>query len=512
MDKIETKSKFKGKVLMIQGTASHVGKSLVVAGLCRLFNNLGYRVAPFKSQNMSNNSYITKNGEEIARSQAYQSIAARCEPEVEFNPVLLKPKGNSTSQIIKMGRPYIDTTAEDYYSLHVDSLKEDIIYSLDYLVENYDLIIMEGAGSPAEINLNDKSISNMYVAKITDSPVILVADIDRGGVFASIYGTIKLLNEKERELIRGFIINKFRGNIEILIPGIHQIEVLINKPSLGVIPYIENFKVSSEDSLSLNEHESDGELNIAVIRLPRISNFTDFDPLSWEPTLNVYYTKDPEDLENADVIIIPGSKNTIQDLLWLEKRGFASQIVRLAKRNKLIIGICAGYQILGSEIADNAIEDTMKRVYTGLDLLPINCIFQKYTKTTVQVKGKIENFPFFKDLKVDGYEIHMGEIKIKQNDSAFLYRDNNSAIIGSRNEGGTVLGFLLHGFWDNDEVRHRFIEYVYKKTGKIRKISNSISYQQTLDSNINRMANLLKEHLDIPKLMKFIENGGDLDK
>lgn len=285
----------KCKALMVQGTTSYAGKSMLVAALCRIFSDMGYKVAPFKSQNMSLNSFVTEDGAEIARSQAVQAIAARAKPISEHNPILLKPKGDLSSQIILMGKLFADYHVKNYYSDFIPQLIPSIKKSLSTLQENNDIIIIEGAGSPAEINLADVEIANMFVAKLINAPVILVADIDRGGVFASIYGTIKLLKTEEQNLIKFFVINKFRGDVKILKRGFDQFEDLVGKKCIGVIPYIQNLKLPAEDSLSLEESESIGNLEVKIIRLPRISNFTDFEALSWEPEVHISYVNSPED-------------------------------------------------------------------------------------------------------------------------------------------------------------------------------------------------------------------------
>ena len=307
-----------------------------------------------------------------------QAIAARAKPISEHNPILLKPKGDLSSQIILMGKPFADYHVKNYYSDFIPQLIPSIKKSLSTLQENNDIIIMEGAGSPAEINLADVEIANMFVAKLINAPVILVADIDRGGVFASIYGTIKLLKPEEQNLIKFFVINKFRGDVKILKRGFDQFEDLVGKKCIGVIPYIQNLKLPAEDSLSLEESESIGNLEVKIIRLPRISNFTDFEALSWEPEVHISYVNSPEDLDQADLIVIPGTKNTISDLEWMEQKGFTSKLHELKKLGYLIMGICGGYQILGKSIIDMNIEGNSIGEYQGLGFLPIRTEFKSF--------------------------------------------------------------------------------------------------------------------------------------
>ncbi|MEM3451929.1 MAG: cobyric acid synthase, partial [Nitrososphaerales archaeon] len=363
------------KALMVQGTSSYCGKSIFVAAFCKIFKDAGYKVAPFKAQNMSLNSYVTENGEEIARAQALQAFACGIEPTSDMNPILLKPKGDTISQIVLHGKPYKDISAKDYYSeFALNEGIKSVKSSLSSLMKNYDLIFIEGAGSPVEINLYEKDISNMRVAELANAPVLLVTDIDRGGAFASLVGTLELLKPKHKRLVKGFIINKFRGQSMLLEQGLKKLEKITGKPVIGIVPYIQDLTLPDEDSMSLERdfYYDDNKANIAIIRLPRISNFTDFDPLELEESINVQYVKSVRELGVPDAVIIPGTKNTIQDLFWLKEKGLAKEIVRLAKLEIPIFGICGGYQIIGKKIIDRkGIEGGRPGEFEGLGLLDV---------------------------------------------------------------------------------------------------------------------------------------------
>ncbi len=494
---------------MIQGTTSHSGKSFLVTALCRIYRNMGYKVAPFKSQNMSLNSFVTRNGFEIARSQVIQAIAAKTLPIVEFNPILLKPMGNKISQIILMGEPFADTAPKNYYHHFIPKLIPYVENALLKLLEEYDIVIIEGAGSPAEINLRDNDIANMFVAKLYKTPVLLIADIDRGGVFASIFGTVKLLIPEEKNLIKFYIINKFRGEAKLLNNGLEQLNKLIGRKCLGIIPYIDDLKIPSEDSLSLENHISRGCIKIKVIRLPRISNFTDFEPLHWEEDINLSYVDDPNKLIDADVIIIPGTKNTIKDLKWMIEKGFFSKLKELERLNYMIFGICGGYQILGKTIYDKKIEGDFENKYYGLGFLSIHTEFLSYNKITKQIQAEIINFPIFKGNVVKGYEIHMGNVKLEDTAIPFLklLRDNNSKknkIIGVINKKRNVIGTYLHGLWDNDSFRHRFIDYVISKSNKKSIKSEKTNLNDLIEENIEKIAHIVEKSIDISEINKLL--------
>jgi len=498
------------KSIMIQGTTSYSGKTFLVMTLCRIFAELGVKVAPFKSQNTSLNSFATKDGKEISRAQALQALAAGIEPCSDMNPILVKPKGDSRSQIIVNGRPFKDIEARQYYDEF--AMKEGLQIIKDAykrLEKEYDLIVIEGAGSPAEINLYDKDIANMKVAEITDSPVILVADIDRGGVFASIYGTINLLKEEDKERLKGVVINKFRGDIEILKPGIDMMEEMVGKPFLGVLPYIMDLRLPDEDSISLERRDTNGigAVDIVVIRLPRISNFTDFDPLKADG-VDIRYVNRLEDIGDPDVIIIPGTKNTIEDLTWLKTQGIDKQIKEISK-TKPIIGICGGYQMLGKKIVNNVIEGDLEEI-EGLGLLDVETRFSQYKKTTIQIQGIIDSgkgvLEGAKGAIVCGYEIHMGITTLGENTKHVLD-------IGGRKEGavddkGLVFGTYLHGIFDSSKFRKQFIKNIDKKTKMGGKVLGKNIDKIWLD-NIIKASKVVSENIDIDELIEIMGGVGN---
>ncbi len=443
------------RFLVVLGTTSHSGKSTLVAAFCRLLSNRGLRVSPFKSQNMSLNSWVTQNGSEIGIAQAVQAWAARTEPSEHMNPILLKPKGDRTSQVIVLGKPLADKSAEEYYQ-GIDSLKEVVDRSVRELEKEYDYIVVEGAGGAAEINLFERDIANIYVARQLQAPIILVGDIERGGVFASLYGTLQLLPDDIRPLVKGLVINKFRGDPAILGQGLEQLEALTGVPVLGVLPYLD-LSIPSEDSVSLGDkksrhaedHVEEGLVEIAVIKLPRISNFTDFEPL--ERRARVRYVGLGEPLGQPDAVIIPGTKNTVSDLREMRETGMDRQILSL--KDTPVLGICGGYQMLGKEIVDCGIEDTMGTV-PGLGLLDAVTRFDLYEKRTVQVKkpvtGKGPILEKIRGQEVTGYEIHMG-VTWPSGEAAF---GDDGAVA----ENGLVIGTYLHGLFDNENFRNAFLD------------------------------------------------------
>ncbi len=488
---------------MFQGTASSVGKSLLSAGLCRILNNHGYNVAPFKSQNMALNSFVTKEGKEMGRAQAVQAESARVEPRVDMNPILLKPTSNVGSQVILNGVVYKNMKAMDYYKKKPE-FKKYIIDAYQNLDNNFDCVVIEGAGSPAEINLRKNDIVNMGLAEMIDSPVILVGDIDRGGVFASIYGTIMLMAEEERARIKGFIINKFRGDVKILEPGIKMIEEKINIPCLGVVPYMD-VNIDDEDSVTTRfDNKNSGEINVGIIRLPYISNFTDFSPLEIEKDLNVKYIKNTEELKDMDMIIIPGSKNTIKDAEYLFNNGFDREIYRKRRKGVPIIGICGGYQILGREIVDPyLVESDLNRI-NGLSILDIKTTMLK-NKTTTQTKGEfIVDSPVFDDKGdiVTGYEIHMGETEML-GESSHILRLEDGRLDGAISEDGTVIGTYLHGIFDNDNFRKNIIKFLKKQKG-IECSDESLSYYELKEKEYDKLADNMEKNININKIKEIM--------
>lgn len=365
------------KSIMIQGTMSNAGKSLIAAGLCRIFKQDGYKVAPFKSQNMALNSYVTSEGLEMGRAQVVQAMAAGVEPSVRMNPILLKPTTDMGSQVIVQGQVVGNMRAMDYFAKKKEYIPV-IRESYEQLAADHDIIVIEGAGSPAEINLKQDDIVNMGMAKIADAPVLLVGDIDRGGVFAQLIGTVMLLEPEEQDRIKGLIVNKFRGDKKILDPGITMLEERAGKPVLGVVPYAD-VDIEDEDSLasSLEETHIQAEIDVAVIRFPRISNFTDMQALSMERDVSVRYVTKPSELGEPDVILLPGTKNTIQDLLWLRESGLEAKITRLAKKGTIVFGICGGYQMLGESLMDPLQTESALGSVRGMGLLPVTTVFEE---------------------------------------------------------------------------------------------------------------------------------------
>ncbi|WP_038056604.1 cobyric acid synthase [Thermodesulfobacterium hydrogeniphilum] len=490
------------KALMIQGTSSGAGKSLLVTALCRIAKNLGFKVAPFKAQNMSLQSFITKNGGEIGLAQALQAMSAGLEPEIHMNPILLKADGNKGSQVIIHGKVYKTLKPKEYYA-EKKKLWNKVLESLEYLKKHYELLIVEGAGSPAEINLRDSDIVNMAVAEYLKAPVILVGDIDKGGVFASLYGTIKLVGKSEK-LIKGFIINKFRGDVEILKPGIREIEKLCQKPCLGVLPYFEELSLSSEDSLGLSYHktfssEKNKLIKIVVLRLKYISNFSDFDPLKYEPDVELLYSLRKEELLSADVVIIPGSKRTVEDLLWLKSLKIDKILKYLAEKGVEIIGLCGGFQMLGKILKDpEKVESDLKEI-KGLGLLDIETTFYP-KKITTQAEGYCN---LKENLKIWGYEIHMGESEGDLN----LFTIKRFATKEIKKEGSqkeSIWGTYLHGIFENDDFRRFILNKVREKKG-LTPLEKSYSYKKLREITFNTLAKLVETHLNMEKIWSLIK-------
>ena len=444
--------------LLVLGTASHVGKSTVVAALCRVLSNRGIPVAPFKSQNMSLNSYVTREGEEIGIAQAMQAVAARLEPGADMNPILLKPKGEMVSQVVLLGRPWKDLRISDYYR-ETDELLAVAVASARRLIAEYGHIVAEGAGGAAELNLYSRDIANIRIERELRLPVLLVADIERGGVFAQVYGTLSLLPEDIRPMVIGIIINKFRGDPALFADGVRIIEDLCGVPVLGVLPVF-SIPLPSEDSLSLGDkQQSDLPVKIAVIRLSRISNFTDFEQL--ERHAAVHYVNPGSSLEGYDCIIIPGTKNTVEDLLLLQSSGTAAGIILAREQGIPVIGICGGYQMLGKELIDEGLESCRGR-YSGLGLLRITTRFSRYEKVTEQVQRTARSAgPILSHMGlVKGYEIHMGETERAGDDEAFIGE-------GAVSPDGMVIGTYLHGLFENPSAVHALISFLYSRKGLV---------------------------------------------
>ena len=514
------------KSIMIQGTGSNVGKSVIVAALCRILKQDGYKVAPFKSQNMALNSYVTKDGLEMGRAQVVQAEAAGIDPIVEMNPILLKPTGDSKSQVVVMGKPFRNMTAKEYYKDRAGFL-EIIRNAYDILSKRYEIIIIEGAGSPAEINIKDKDIVNMKMAEIADAPVLLVTDIDRGGSFAWITGTMQLLNETERERIKGVIFNKFRGDINILTPGYSMLEEIINKPVLGTIPYIEDIQIDDEDSVSLDNSKSrlnnrnlpciDNYLDIAVIKHKRISNFTDFDIFNREDGVFLRYVAEVDEIGDPDLIIIPGTKGTINDLKCIKDNGVADAIIDKTNNGCMIIGICGGYQMLGNEIRDPLKVESENTVIKGLGLINVVTDFAS-EKVTYQSEARIMpgSLPFEVNNELKGYEIHMGTTKLIEpnNGSRFLKinkRSTDSVNIDDGivlfNDNRFIIGTYLHGIFDNDSFRSELLNYLAKKRGK-QAVNNKtrVDTEKKKMESYKRVENITRESLNMDYIYRIILN------
>ncbi len=455
------------RALMVLGTSSHVGKSLLTAALCRIFAQQGYRVAPFKSQNMSLNSAATIEGLEIGRAQALQAEAAGIPSSVHMNPILIKPSGDCSSQVVVRGKIWGQISAADYHQRRVEELMPLVRESYHTLASAFQVIVLEGAGSPAEINLKQHDIANMRMAEMADAACLLVGDIDRGGVFASLLGTVELLDPVERDRIRGFCINKFRGDLSLLEPGVRMMEERLGKPCMGVVPYLPGLALEEEDSVGLptlartawppRESAPDRPLRIAVLALPSFSNFTDFDSLRAEPAVDLLFCRSAELLQHADVVILPGSKQTMGDLEWLRENGL-DEAVRAHARAGLVVGICGGMQMLGKELADpGGIE--RQGSMPGLGLLPISTTMQA-EKVTRLCTGTIHGGSLFgqpiQTDRISGYEIHVGK-------TDYLAQAEPFATVASGELDGCVsadrriLGTYLHGIFDEDCFRHQFV-------------------------------------------------------
>ncbi|SEO37902.1 cobyric acid synthase [Propionispora vibrioides] len=501
------------KPVMIQGTSSHVGKSILTTALCRIFLQDGFQVVPFKAQNMALNSYVTKTGEEMGRAQVAQAEAAGLEPMVEMNPVLLKPTGNAKSQVILKGSPVGNMSAAEYhngYSLKALHVVEECLKKLD---REYEIMVIEGAGSPAEVNLKANDIVNMRIAKLLQAPVLLVADIDRGGALAAVVGTLELLEPEERELVKGIIINKFRGDIRLLQPALEFLEQKTGKPVLGVIPHLERLGIDDEDSVSLDEKKtaSQRDLEIAVIRTPKISNFTDFDVLAGESDVAIRYVKRGEAIGQPDLIILPGSKNTLEDLLYLKEMGYDRELERLLAAGTPVIGICGGYQMLGKEILDPEHTESELESAAGLGLLDTVTTFAA-DKVTHQVSATCNGAGFLgidaAGLPVTGYEIHMGRTEFGETvQSAFsIHRRSEQEVAcqdGVVRRDGLVMGTYIHGIFDNDQYRRAILNALRERKGLARldSMSNSRAEKQ---ASYNRLADTVRTHLDMAALYRIM--------
>ena len=499
------------KAIMVQGTMSNAGKSLLAAGLCRIFKQDGYRVAPFKSQNMALNSFITEEGLEMGRAQVMQAEAAGIAPSVLMNPILLKPTNDVGSQVIVNGEVLGTMSARDYFK-YKKKLVPDVMKAFEALAEENDIIVIEGAGSPAEINLKTEDIVNMGMAKMAKAPVLLVGDIDRGGVFAQLYGTVELLEPDEREMVKGLIINKFRGDKTILDPGVEMLEEKCGIPVVGVAPYLD-IQVEDEDSLTdrFDRNQEIGQIDIAVIRVPRISNFTDFNPLESIPGVSLRYVKHDSDLKNPDVIMLPGTKNTMEDLQWLRESGMEALILKAAAKGTLVFGICGGYQMLGESLSDPyGVEagGTMR----GMGLLPMDTVFAE-KKTRTQVTGKYldmeGDYQPLTGVEFTGYEIHMGESTWKSGAKASTW--TRDGVTGQEKTEGTVFenvcGTYVHGIFDKEESALALIRAAGKKKGIDVSQMEGVDFAAFKETQYDILAAELRKHLDMKKIYEILEEG-----
>lgn len=502
------------KKVMFQGTSSHVGKSILTTAFCRILTQDGYNTAPFKAQNMALNSYVTRSGGEMGRSTVAQAEAAGVEPIVQMNPVLLKPTGNSCSQVILLGKSVGNYSASDYQNKYSQQAWDSVKKSLDYMETHYDILVIEGAGSPAEVNLKKNDIVNMRIAKECQSPVFLIADIDRGGALASIVGTLELLDEEERKLVKGLVINKFRGDITLLEPALTFLEERTGIPVLGVIPYLDQLGIDDEDSVSLQDMPKDSvmrDIHIAVIQTPKISNFTDFDAFTHEPDVNVRFVQQGDLIGNPDVIILPGSKNTTEDLLYLKHHGYADEIKELADRGTPVIGICGGYQMLGEKVCDPLHVESDKDEVTGLGLLPYITTMQG-EKNTYQVEFNCKNLPFldmnFSAENLKGYEIHMGETVLTGTAQSLfnIVRRSNAPVDlqdGFINDKHHVFGTYCHGVFDNDYLRRAVINALRKRKG-LHPLDVKFKYREYKEAEFDRLAAIVRKHFDMKKFYEIL--------
>ncbi len=541
------------KALMIQGTGSGVGKSAIVAALCRIFKNMGLKVAPFKAQNMALNSFITKEGGEIGRAQAFQAEAAGIEPCNDINPILLKATGEAGCQVILNGEVYGNMNAIDYYAFKETAWKA-VTSAYERLSKNYDLIVIEGAGSPAEINLQKEEIVNMRVARYTNAPVILVGDIDKGGIFASFYGTIGLLKDSlsrlnssngnglnrhekcDADYIKAFIVNKFRGDMEILRPGLRMIEDKTGRPVIGVINYLGDLGLHEEDAIPIERFKRFGQvkqfkqLKIVVLRLRYIANFTDFDPFMYEPDVELRYSLSEEDINSADLIIIPGSKNTMSDLLFLRENGIEDYIKSAVKKGTPLIGICGGYQMLGKKILDPFGLESRHKEVKGFGLLNIETTLEKI-KITSRVEAQLTDCgmriapphpPFTKggqrggntkirnpksEFYLNGYEIHMG----RTTGDIGLFRlsriTHHASLVTVVMDGslkGNVWGTYIHGIFDNDRLRRELLNSLRLRK-ELAPVEDAINYSELKENAINKWADFLRNSVDICFILRLLD-------
>ena len=509
--------------IMIQGTMSGAGKSLLVTALCRIFTEDGYKVAPFKSQNMALNSYVTADGLEMGRAQVVQAAACGKEPDVRMNPVLLKPSTDTGSQVIVKGEVLRHMPAAEYYAFKKELIPA-VLEAYESLAAENDIIVIEGAGSPAEINLKKDDFVNMGLAELVDAPVLLAGDIDRGGVFAQLYGTVALLEQSERERVKGLLINKFRGDVRLLGSGLDQLEELTGVPTLGVIPYL-RVKLDEEDSLaeSLGVKTAQRPVDVAVLRLPKISNFTDFAPLENHPVLGLRYVESVEELGSPDLVVLPGTKSTVADLLWLRQTGLEAAILKLAARDVPVLGICGGYQMLGEELVDpEGVEQG--GTFRGLGLLPLRTVFEtQKTRTRVRarvlepVRAKLfegEEGTSPREVLLDGYEIHNGTTRVTDWDVLGQGTSSFCKILEEEKEGGVahvdgfvrgnVFGTYLHGLFDSGELTEALARWLCFRKGISYEALCPKSHDEQQEKELTKLAAAVREALDMDAVYEIL--------
>ena len=488
----------RAKRIMVQGTMSGAGKSLLCAALCRIFAQDGYRVAPFKSQNMALNSFVTRDGLEMGRAQVVQAQAAGIEPDVRMNPILLKPSSDTGSQVIVGGEVRGQMSAADYFKMK-RQLIPDILAAFNSLSEDVDIVVIEGAGSPAEINLKADDIVNMGLAKLVDAPVLLAGDIDRGGVFAQLYGTVALLEQEERARIAGLVLNKFRGDVEILRPGLAMLEEKTGLPVLGVVPYL-HVEIEDEDSLSerLNANRAVKPLDAAVIRLPHISNFTDFMPLEQHELLGVRYVQRARELGRPDLVILPGTKNTMEDLLWLRQNGLEAAVLKLAHAGTPILGVCGGYQMLGQTLDDpQGTESGRPMALSGLGLLPTRTVFDAQ-KRRMQVRAAAQG-ELFGGARLTGYEIHNGRTEVGGAPFCVL---EDGTLEGCVNRN--VFGTYLHGLFDSGELTGALVRMLCARKGISPTQTQLMSMADYRQQQFDLLADGVRQALDMGAVYRAI--------
>lgn len=497
------------KSIMIQGTSSDVGKSVICTALCRIFADDGLRVVPFKSQNMALNSYVTMDGGEIGRAQGVQAEAARVVATTDMNPILLKPKQDMVSEVIVHGKHFLDMDGKSYREKFVEQAMPLVEKSVRKLQESYDVMVLEGAGSPVEINLKDRDIVNMRMAHLTDAAVVLVTDIDRGGVFASIVGTLALMEEEERERVKGIIINKFRGMRELFDDGVEWIEKETGIPVLGVVPYID-VNIEAEDSLALSSlrfkkpKHQEFAIDVAVIRLPRISNFTDVDPFFDEPDVGVRLVGSAAELGNPDILIIPGTKSTMGDLAWLKEEGLDKEIHKLHQKGTRIFGVCGGFQILGRDLLDPEAVEGNGESATGLSLLPVKTIFHNEKKTK-QMKGQLANGLITREMTLSGYEIHLGRTELDSSLASPFLLLEDGRVDGAVLHDHSVIGTYFHGIFHNREFTRELVNEIRRKKG-MKEVHEVIkSDVDRREDAYNMLANHVRNHVDMERIYQMLK-------